>query len=893
MNIVKTVTNAAVVALAMVSGLPVAFAAEDGDEVRLIEEVVVTARRTEESLMDAPYAITALTSDDIQAKGINELTDVVSFSPGFFYAESSVGKNSREHRRLIFRGLNPRTDLAHRAAATMFIDGAASLGAEFGAIENVERIEVLKGPQAAHFGRSTYAGAINVITKQPNDEFTARITADVGEYGTQRFGASIEGGITDWLSARATISEYETDGQYSNKTVAGEDLGARSTDDYSLTLYFNPTDNFDMKFRYHEWEDSDGPDAATLFDHRIGSGGEYHNCSGGGQIQRYMERSSETDLSFFGPNGGSAPLITPTFICGEVPEPRSRHIGQDTGSARAHEMRRNARTDFGLMPNAMVPDHFGLEREAEEISVVANYDFDNGMSINFIWAEHEDFYGTMNDLDRRETEGLYLEGLGGDLFGGFGANHPADAQDLRMNALEDSSWEIRFSSARDKRFRWMVGYSDTELEFATQTIGSLIVFFPPDGIDNTMVPYPVSYNPFAVFSGSPSNVNAGFGRTTSGDGVIWADIETTAIFGSVEYDVTDKLTLSLELRQQDDEVTEGQYLYQFVAADADGAFHRPLLPRDTGLSGSFDSTLPRFIVDFKPFQNTTLYASYSEGTRPGLFNASLSGLSEAELSQIKTQTNGAGVEVDEEDAENIEFGIKTTFDDGRGFLAVTAYQTDIKNVHTPIFAASYIDDAGDPQVISGSIVGQGASAELQGLEIEGGYVINDNWSAEFTYAYNKSEIGRGFFSSDAYDVLGDSNFVQGNAFSRYPENSGTLSIDFEDNFSNGWGFFARADVIYTDKMYASQANITHTGSGTKLNLRIGLEINNFTAEVYCLNCTDDRQPKGLQYLFDLSGISGAFGSVPEGIGNARGLSVALADKQMFGFRASYTFGGPK
>ena len=873
------------VAAASVS-MPVAYA----EQSNAIEEIVVTARKTEESLLDTPFAITALTAEDLELKGINELTDVVSYSPGFYYAESSVGKNSREHRRLIFRGLNPRTDLPHRAAATLFIDGASSLGAEFGAIENVERIEILKGPQAAYFGRSTYAGAINVVTKNPADEFTARITADIGEHGHRRVGASVEGALTDWLSARATVSDYEMDGMYNNSTVPGEDLGERSTDDYSLTLFFQPSDFFDMKIRYHEWEDSDGPDAATLFDHRIGSGGEFHNCSGGGQIQRYKEFSTEADLNFFS-SFGQAPLVTPTFICGKVPEPSSSHIGMDTGSVRANQMRVNASTDWGLMPNAMVPNHFGLEREAEEISVVMNFNFDNGMNLNFIWAEHEDFYGTMNDLDRRETEGLYLLGLGGDMFGGFGANHPADSQDLRMNSLEDSSWEIRLTSDRDKRFRWMIGYSDTELEFATQTIGSLIVYFPTDGIDNTQVEFPVNYNPFAIFSGSPSNINAAYGRSTSGDGVIWADVETSAVFGSIEFDVTEQLTLSLEVRRQDDDVNEGQYKYQFVPGDAEGAFFRPLLPQDDGLSDNFKSTLPRFIIDWKPFDDTTIYASYSEGTRPGLFNASLAGLSANELEQIKLQTNGAGVEVDEEDSENIEVGLKTSFSEGRGFVAVSAYRTDVENVQTPIFAASYTDDAGEPQVVSGSIVGQGASAELSGLEIEGGYIINDNWSVEFTYAYNTSEIGRGFFSSDAYDVLGDSNFVQGNAFSRYPENSGTLSLDYSRSLSGRWSMFARADAIYTDKMYASQANVTHTGSGTKLNLRIGVETDKLRAELYCLNCTDDRQPKGLQYLFDLSGISGAFGSVPDGIGNGRGLSVALADKMMIGIRASYTFGG--
>ena len=73
--------------------------------------------------------------------------------------------------------------------STMFIDGAASVGAEFGGIENVERIEVLKGPQGAHFGRSTYTGAINIVTKDPGDESSGSVNFEAGKYGTQRAGS--------------------------------------------------------------------------------------------------------------------------------------------------------------------------------------------------------------------------------------------------------------------------------------------------------------------------------------------------------------------------------------------------------------------------------------------------------------------------------------------------------------------------------------------------------------------------------------------------------------------------------------------------------------------------------------------------------------------------------
>ena len=111
------------------------------------------------------------------------------------------------------------------------------------------------------------------------------------------------------------------------------------------------------------------------------------------------------------------------------------------------------------------------------MSLNINYNFDNGMNLNFIYAAHENSYGSHNDLDRRVTEDLDLMGMGGGIFGDFGANHPADAQDLRMQAMEDSSWEVRLSSSDDQKLRWTVGYSDVEMDNIAQIIGSMIVYY--------------------------------------------------------------------------------------------------------------------------------------------------------------------------------------------------------------------------------------------------------------------------------------------------------------------------------------------------------------------------------------------------------------------------------
>jgi len=867
--------------MAMVSfALPSHLYAQDG--ALAIEEITITARKREESLADAPYTITALTSQQIELRGINQLSDVVGYTPGFFYSDNNVGKNSRSHKRLIFRGMNPRTDIPTRQASTMFIDGAASVGAEFGGIENVERIEVLKGPQGAHFGRSTYTGAINIVTKDPGDEFSGSVNFEAGKYGMQRAGIVLEGPLGDNLGYRLTTSTYDMDGMYDNANVEGQKLGAQSTDDFALTVVFEPSDRIKIKARYHSWEDSDGPDAGTAYDYRSGQ----HNCSPGGTVERW-------GAAHMVPWDFGADNVPVTTVCGQVTVPTASEIGQDTGSARALQLL-GMRIDGHLFPIAngvrdvpdfMVPDHFGMEREAEELSIAVDVNFDNGMNLNIITADHENAYSSHNDVDRRVTEGLYLQGMGGGMFGSWGANHPADASDLRMNSMQDSSIEFRLSSSQDQRFRWMVGYSDVDMDWFTQNIGSMIVYYPNDGLDNSTLTTPVCYNPYYLFGGTldASNVCGNYGDVTSNNNDFkWDTVNTSSYYASIEADLSDKLTLSLDVRKQDDDVTSGGI----------GAYTGT--PKVVGepinvQQANFKSTLPRVILDYKPNDRQTIYFSYSEGTLPGLFNPALAALSESQLAEVKAQTGGAGVKIDEETSENIEFGIKSSILDGRGFIAVAFYQTDLDNVHTPLFSVGYTGDDGMPAVLSGNTTSQGGKAELSGIELDGTILLNDLWSLDFTYAKNDSEIKSGFQSADTFDLMGDRDAVIGNEFSRYPKNSGSLSANYSKEIDAERTRFARMDYIYTGKMYASNAMLAHTGSGAKINLRTGLETDKYRVEAYCTNCFNDNQPKGLQQMYDLSGITGGFGDGATTAAGPRILSVALADKRVIGIRASYKF----
>ena len=346
----KAAVVAAVVCFVAPVGMPQAYAQDESssDDSSRIEEIVVTARKREESLLEVPLAITAFSAQRIEDLGISRMSDIVEFSPGFHYAENSVGRGGRFNRRLIFRGMNPRTDIQTRQGATVFIDGAPILGSEIGRVEDYERIEVIKGPQSAYFGRSTFSGAINAITRTPGNEWAATVTAEAASFGTSDFSAQLEGPlIQDRLSFRLSGSSYDTDGEYRNAGNPSQRLGAESTKDLSLSLFATPTDNFSAKFRARGWQDDDG--------HSIGLA---------------LHVLDNPDVFNCEPGGGAA---LGRWICGKVPYVGDGFLAPDatlTPQLRADYYNPTIMANYPFKPKK----GFGLERNALELSLVLDWE---------------------------------------------------------------------------------------------------------------------------------------------------------------------------------------------------------------------------------------------------------------------------------------------------------------------------------------------------------------------------------------------------------------------------------------------------------------------------------------------------------------------------------------
>jgi iron complex outermembrane receptor protein len=205
-----------------------------------LEEVIVTATKRAESLQDIPVTVNAFSAETIQEAGINNASDLAIMTPALNINVNTSPFNAR----MTIRGVGTaQTDPALEPSVGLFVDGVflGRSGLGMSDLTDIERIEVLQGPQGTLYGKNTNAGAISVITKMPNfEEFEGYVEASAGDYSMYRLTASASGPLTDTLAYRLSGSKHERDGFYDNS--AGDDLN--DADDWNVQgkLQWEPTD---------------------------------------------------------------------------------------------------------------------------------------------------------------------------------------------------------------------------------------------------------------------------------------------------------------------------------------------------------------------------------------------------------------------------------------------------------------------------------------------------------------------------------------------------------------------------------------------------------------------------------------------------------------------------
>lgn len=205
------------------------------------EEIVVTVRKTEESLQDVPLAVTALDSVTLERANILALDDVANLTPGLVFQDFNVGALSTP----VIRGLAQSNIQGRENNVGMFLDGIYLPSRNNLDLEllDLERVEVTKGPQGALYGRSTFAGSINYVTKVPSNELDLKVSASAGT--DEYFGGqlNVSGPLVDTLSGTLALAHREFDGTIDN--LAGSDnLGGYENTSGMAKLIWEPTDSF-------------------------------------------------------------------------------------------------------------------------------------------------------------------------------------------------------------------------------------------------------------------------------------------------------------------------------------------------------------------------------------------------------------------------------------------------------------------------------------------------------------------------------------------------------------------------------------------------------------------------------------------------------------------------
>lgn len=770
-----------------------------------LEEIVVTARKRAQSIQDVPLAISAFDSQELVAAGFEDIIDVSKASPGLFI-ETINGIPARTDTAPRFRGITFDADSPLRRTASIFVDGLiVSGGIQSIGVQGLERVEIIKGPQSALFGRNTFSGAINYITKDPADEFKGQVSFDVASRNEFKVGASVEGPLSDTIGARLNFSQSDKEGHYDNAIVDGQTLGDEESRSIGGVLNFQPSESFSLKLRGNVYEDSDSHSAVIR-----SAGFAEHNFGG-----------------FPLPGGGT----TETAFQGTVRVPNADEIGLNTDRATFDRILGIARNDaqgrtIGF--NDLTFDDLdgaGLYREGTRFSIDARYEFANDLELAVLAGANEDEFIVFNDFDASP---------------GFGFNTTGGRK------VEDTSFEVRLSSlGGDSRFNWSVGANYVDVE--TAAIGG---FF--DGVLGFWFP--------GIFS-DPSIESA----------------ETVGIFGSIDYRINDALTLIVEARYQEDEISD--------AAVNDG-LAVPISPT------TFESTLPRFLLQYQPNENSLFYVSYSEGNLPGGFNPEVGELDAAQLAEFNQLVPGVTTAFDEETLSNIEFGWKQTTIDGRLAFNLAAFYMERTD---QIFSAFQL--VSDPTQVNGvrtvAFSDNGATSDITGFELDGTLNVNSAFSISGTLGYTNAKIEsfpEGANSGDFTAVFGPDANVEGQRSPRFPEWTASLSTNYERPVSFAGGeqsWYLRSDLYYTGEFFDENTNLAEIDSAIDVNLRTGLRGESWTLEAYVSNLFEEDTPVAGNNLADTS-LDVRFGSGLFDF-SRESVHVALRDKRQIGVRVTFDF----
>ncbi|NBC35075.1 TonB-dependent receptor [Novosphingobium sp. FSY-8] len=343
--------------------------------------ITVTARKQKEDILTVPVTVQAMTSAQLEQRGIASVTGVVAASPGINVNNASSGRSDRSFQQISLRGFTPQ--FATVTTVAMFIDGVAvSSPSQLTSITDPAQIEVLKGPQSAFFGRNTFAGAINVTNKEPSGRWGGDLMVELGNHAARKVQGSIEGGFLNGdIAFRLTGLYWTKDGTYRN--YDGSTLGDQSSRNFTAMVVAKPTSDLTIKLFGMMGRDDDGISAQT----RILAYNVTANADGTGAVQQV----SQANCSFANASGTG----THPWICGTLPA-YTNAVGSNAVMTDTLRTRLANRT---LLKSSDLVDHFGLLRNSQHAHGVIDYKFSQQLNLQLLAGYNHETYSSLIDLD--------------------------------------------------------------------------------------------------------------------------------------------------------------------------------------------------------------------------------------------------------------------------------------------------------------------------------------------------------------------------------------------------------------------------------------------------------------------------------------------------------------
>lgn len=404
-----------------ITGPPPVFAQEGAIS---LEEIVVTARRREENLMEVPVSISVLNDQLIDEAGIIEMRDIFELTPGLDFDTNGDRNNATPS----VRGIQSTATATTRQKVMSFIDGLPLVGAQ-GTMQfvGVERVEVFRGPQSAAFGRATFAGAINYVTRDPGEEFEGDIRISGSDLGRNFVQVELGGPINDTFGFTLDANFEEYDGPDEWVSTEGFEIGGTQTDYISGKLTFAPNDRFDGEVRIQHLETDDD---MTL---------------------RYFisEEERARCTNFPSPNLNNVDWISGNFNCDTSAPVGGIPTNSDTAAPFAGTPDEQLASTYRFTPT--------VQNERDRIQGEFNFGFDGG-DLQVLTFYSEESYIRWADGDRSDAPLSIAMGM----VMGMSVNHMADPTDI-----EEKMVEVRWVSPGSERLRWTAGGSYYDYDFLT------------------------------------------------------------------------------------------------------------------------------------------------------------------------------------------------------------------------------------------------------------------------------------------------------------------------------------------------------------------------------------------------------------------------------------------